>query len=163
MAIKERIAEFVKVKEISIYEFEKRCCLSKGFVRNIANTIGVDKLESILSAFPDLNANWLITGNGPMLINLDDVREFAREAEKFLNGHNNGFAQYFAPTFIDKHKEVFADNGAFAVSESPITIQENISQKEDGNTIEKLTKEVELLNRLLDEKERFIQHLTKGN
>lgn len=65
-AINERIKCFIKHKGITIQKFETLCGLSNGYVNSIKKTLGADKLESIIRAFPDLNRGWLLTGEGPM-------------------------------------------------------------------------------------------------
>lgn len=65
--IKQRIIRYVKSKKISQRHFEIASGLSNGFVNNIVKTIGADKLHKIALAFPDLNADWLLTGEGSML------------------------------------------------------------------------------------------------
>lgn len=65
--MKERIMEFVRYKGIPVSLFEQMCGLSNAYVKNISKGIGADKLEKILKAFPDLNREWLLTGEGEML------------------------------------------------------------------------------------------------
>lgn len=65
--MKERIMEFVRYKGIPVSFFEQMCGLSNAYVKNISKGIGADKLEKILKAFPDLNREWLLTGEGEML------------------------------------------------------------------------------------------------
>lgn len=67
MGIKERIILFIKSQKISTSEFERRSCLSNGYVNNIRDGMGADKLECVLRAFPMLNRVWLLTGEGEML------------------------------------------------------------------------------------------------
>lgn len=66
-SIKDRIATYVKTKGISIRQFEASSGLSNGFVKNIVSGVGADKMRSIHRAFPDLNTDWLLTGEGEML------------------------------------------------------------------------------------------------
>ena len=65
--IKERITEFVKTKQITVREFERRSGLSNGYVNAMRKGLGTEKLENVLFAFPDLNRDWLLYGEGPML------------------------------------------------------------------------------------------------
>jgi len=65
--VKERINEFIKFKKISSRAFESRCGLSNGYLRQLRNSPTVDKLEIILSAFPEINRDWLMSGEGDML------------------------------------------------------------------------------------------------
>ena len=66
MELRERLLEFTVKKGISVAEFERACGLSNGYVGKIRNALGRRKLEDILSAFPDLNKVWLLTGEGKM-------------------------------------------------------------------------------------------------
>lgn len=65
-----RIKYYLDYKEIKVSTFEKEVGMSNGsFASQLKNnkTIGVDKLENILKRFPDLNPDWILTGNGDML------------------------------------------------------------------------------------------------
>ena len=65
--VKERICEMARHYGLKINEFEKMCGMSNGYVNNIRKGIGIEKLESILSAFPCINRDWLLYGEGEML------------------------------------------------------------------------------------------------
>ena len=65
--IKQRITRFIKTKRISQRRFEADAGLSNGFVNNIVKTIGADKMHKISIAYPELNTEWLLTGEGEML------------------------------------------------------------------------------------------------
>ena len=52
---------------MSVLQFEKRCGLSNGYIKNFKGNFGSDKLENLLNAFPNLNREWLLTGEGEML------------------------------------------------------------------------------------------------
>uniref|UniRef100_UPI003FEE557B S24 family peptidase n=1 Tax=Alloprevotella sp. TaxID=1872471 RepID=UPI003FEE557B len=74
--ILERIKQYIDYKSISVAAFEKSIgmsnasfgkCLKKG------GAIGTDKLENILSVYPDISPNWLLTGNGDMLRNTTEL------------------------------------------------------------------------------------------
>lgn len=66
--VKERLIRFIKSKGLSQKKFEQVVGLSNGYVNNISRSIGADKMQSILCAFPELNQTWLLTGEGEMLI-----------------------------------------------------------------------------------------------
>lgn len=66
-----RIKAYLDHKSIKINAFEKSVGLSNGsfggqLKRN--RSMGIDKLENILKMYPDLNANWVMTGKGDMLL-----------------------------------------------------------------------------------------------
>lgn len=65
--IKERTIEFIKYKGISVKEFEIRCGLSNGYVANMRKGYSAEKLKDVLSAYPELNRDWLLYNEGEML------------------------------------------------------------------------------------------------
>ena len=67
MEIKDRISEFIQYKNITIAEFERNVSLANGYIKKFKGSIGSDKLSNIISYYPDININWLITGEGSML------------------------------------------------------------------------------------------------
>lgn len=73
MGLKERILLFISHVGVSKSTFERACGLSNGYVNNLKGSIGANKLEGILSAFPQLNRNWLLTGEGQMLLQSDGI------------------------------------------------------------------------------------------
>ena len=72
--IKERTLEFIKHKNISVKEFETRCGLSNGYVTAMRKGYGADKLNNVLTEFPELNRDWLLYNEGEML-NVTEVVE----------------------------------------------------------------------------------------
>lgn len=154
MTIKERITAFIKIKGISAQSFEKQSGLSVGFVRKIVNTITVDKMMNILSAFPDLNANWLLTGRGNPILLTDDVRTIADEAGKFLRGEENSLSTYFVPTIYDSHREQVASGHGTNIGD--VTIENGTTTKELSQDITLLRKEVEKLNSRIKDLENII-------
>jgi len=100
-----RIKAYIDFKGIKISVFEKSVGLSNGsFGGQLKKnkTIGVDKLENILKKYPDLNANWVLTGKGNMLqedelANLQDHPNMAvaileRNYERTIESLNNVIA-----------------------------------------------------------------------
>lgn len=65
--IKDRLLKFISNAGITVSEFEKRASLSNGAVSKTNNNIRKSTLNSISLAFPNLNMDWLINGNGEML------------------------------------------------------------------------------------------------
>ena len=66
-SVKERTIEFIKSQKITMKEFETRCGLSTGYVTSMRKGYGADKLNNVLKAFPQLNRDWLLYGEGSML------------------------------------------------------------------------------------------------
>lgn len=65
--VKERLTCFIKEKGLSIREFERLASLSNGYIKSLRKSPTVDKMKSIVRAFPELNEAWLLTGEGSML------------------------------------------------------------------------------------------------
>lgn len=66
--IKERTLEFIKHKGITMKAFEQKCDLSTGYVTSMRKGFGTQKLNNVLSAFPELSRDWLLYGEGDMLL-----------------------------------------------------------------------------------------------
>lgn len=66
-SIKKRLQNFISHKGLSDRKFGILCGLSGGFVSSIKQQIRPDSLKAICLHFPDLNKNWLLTGEGMML------------------------------------------------------------------------------------------------
>lgn len=65
-----RIKQFIDYKGIAISAFEKSIGMSNaslGKSLKTGGTIGADKLGNILTAYPEINLYWLVTGKGEML------------------------------------------------------------------------------------------------
>ena len=67
-SIKDRIKEFVKRKYISVRDFQKIIGVSNAYVATIEKSISPKTQEKIAKAFPELNMEWLMTGNGEMFL-----------------------------------------------------------------------------------------------
>ncbi|MGN6477262.1 MAG: hypothetical protein ACTHKV_08550 [Flavipsychrobacter sp.] len=68
MTLRERLIQFLSSKNLSQAKFEKQVGLSNGFVNNIGEGISTQSLIKILQAYPDLNATWLLTQSGEMVL-----------------------------------------------------------------------------------------------
>lgn len=80
--VKERLIEFIKYKGLSLSKFEKYVGLSNGYVYNISKGIGSDKLQRILAKFPELNQDWIISGEGEMLKRIPEKASEQSESMK---------------------------------------------------------------------------------
>lgn len=69
MSVKKRLKEFIRSQGFTISSFEKDINVSNGYVNSISKGIGGEILLSILEKSPNLNINWLLTGEGEMLKN----------------------------------------------------------------------------------------------
>lgn len=67
MNLKDRILKFISVKGITVQVFEKESGLSNGAVSKMGDNTRRSTIDKISNAFPDINRDWLLTGNGEML------------------------------------------------------------------------------------------------
>lgn len=67
MNVKSRLLEFVAYTQMSKRKFQEKIGVSNSYIQNISESIGADVMNRISIQFPELNINWLLTGNGEML------------------------------------------------------------------------------------------------
>ncbi|MDR1938746.1 MAG: hypothetical protein LBQ73_09675 [Tannerellaceae bacterium] len=65
--MKERLIEFLAYLDMGQTKFEEKVGLSRGFVNKIGESIKLKTIKKITDVYPELNANWLKTGEGEML------------------------------------------------------------------------------------------------
>lgn len=68
MDLKTRLYAFLDAKNITAFAFEKACGLSNGFCSKVNGFITNRVSDAIHKTFPDLNMQWLKTGEGEMFI-----------------------------------------------------------------------------------------------
>jgi phage repressor protein C with HTH and peptisase S24 domain len=82
--MKERLIEFLTYLGIGQSQFEKKCGLSNGFVDKVGDSIRTNNLNKISAIYPELNINWLKTGEGSMLkSSLKSQQYFGEEQSKY--------------------------------------------------------------------------------
>lgn len=64
--MRERLRAYIREKGITEYRFLKEAKLSLAFFTSNADGISTRSLVKIGEAFPDLNLDWVATGNGSM-------------------------------------------------------------------------------------------------
>lgn len=65
--VKNRIYSYIKKKGMTVRDFERGATLSNGYVSSIRKGIGTESLKKILEHHTDINRDWLLYGEGPML------------------------------------------------------------------------------------------------
>lgn len=81
--VKQRLIAFIQFLGMSKNAFENACGLSTRYVSNISSSISPEKLKMITLKFPELNAGWLLTGEGEMLKSEPGVQQ------NNIHGDNN--------------------------------------------------------------------------
>lgn len=104
MEIKDRLIQFIGYLGIPTRHFELRIGAANGYVNSIRKGISLDKLERILSEFPELSREWLLTGEGEMLTGRGAVEPIApsgtRSAEPDADGETRPVIPYNAAAGI---------------------------------------------------------------
>ncbi|SFC08991.1 hypothetical protein SAMN05421747_10491 [Parapedobacter composti] len=114
-----RIKHFIDLKGITVSAFEKSVGFSNGsfsgqLKRN--RTIGVDKLEHILKTYPDLNAEWVLTGRGHML----------RDAEKESDTPPPAFQEAITVMERNYERTIESLNQVIAAQQKTIAVLEQL-------------------------------------
>lgn len=146
MSVKKRLKEFIRSQGFTISGFEKDINVSNGYVNSISKGIGGEILLSILEKSPNLNINWLLTGQGEMLKNAPAPEPAPQES-------HSGADRYTAS--LEKQIALLEKNNASL--EYTISIQEKITtsqEREIQRQQEKITSKDQEIQRL---KEKITQ------
>lgn len=106
MAVKERLIEFIKSKKMSVRQFCKTIGVSETYVNSMRSSIRPDKLIRITHAFPDINTEWLLTGEGDML----------KKISSFTMSERETVVNTASEIFKDKLIEMFTKGEIFSAS-----------------------------------------------
>jgi len=147
----ERIFYFAELKGISIHKFSMQIGVSNSYfnkMRKNKASVGSDIVEKILRTYPELNAEWLLTGTGDILKINKEMR-----CEEDIN--------------ITKERRL-QSGGSDASQEEPAELC--LCCKERERTIDALKAaldakqgEIDAMHQSLEDKERLIQFLTKSD
>lgn len=79
-SVKERLKLFLREYNISGVDFCESIGVSSGFISGMRKSIQPDKLINIMKSYPELNIEWLLTGEGEM-----DNISIPEYASKYFN------------------------------------------------------------------------------
>ena len=102
-SIKDRLKIYIKYLGIGQSKFEKQCNLSNGYINNSKGNFGASKLEYILKLHPELNREWLLTGEGEMLKSGVSIENGDGSTQVIGDGNNVN-----TPSALDKALEALA-------------------------------------------------------
>lgn len=74
--VSERVGQYIAKKGLSYYAFENSIGASRGSISKAVKegkSIGSNAIETILSTYTDLNAVWLMTGNGEIFLDNPEI------------------------------------------------------------------------------------------
>lgn len=85
MGIKERLMQFVGYKNISVQAFESNVNLSNGAVSKMGEGTRRSTIDKISNVYPELNINWLLTGEGEMIKPIQSVGDISHSNVSGVN------------------------------------------------------------------------------
>ena len=84
-SVKERLIIFMKYKGLAQGRFEKDVGLANGYISKLRHSPTATKLQKIVSKYPELNPQWLMTGEGEMLNDDNNNIMYARTGVPYYN------------------------------------------------------------------------------
>lgn len=111
MGIKERLNLIIKHLGVSGRAFAKECGFSESYYATINEGIGADKLNKILSKYPEFSARWILTGEGEMLNNDSPAQEMNEDflEKKLIEFFQRRDEQY--QQILSQNSEIIRQNG----------------------------------------------------
>lgn len=91
MGLRERILQYISYEGITVQMFENKAMLSNGAVSKMGDNTRRSTLDKISNSFPNLNINWLITGEGKMC---NEVQERNVDSELPHINYSKGVPYY---------------------------------------------------------------------
>lgn len=171
MATKDRLKEFLSYKKIGRNKFETKLGIANGYMSSKGVTITSEVIEKASAEFPDLNLEWLITGNGNML-KQPLPASFSPDSGIGI-GHIGNYSSpiiqnkaHSQSSSDKKNDPVIFENKALRFEVEQLK-KDNSQLKEDMIFFKKQIEELkqqnqELQNKLLEEKDRFINYITQN-
>lgn len=95
-AVKNRLVEFLDYKGLDKSVFERMCGLANGFVDKTNSRMRRSSLNMISAQFPELNTDWLLSGEGDMIQETkraqdheeqNDIKALLQRIDKLLEVH----------------------------------------------------------------------------
>ncbi len=114
--VKDRLKAYIKSQGLKTRSFEISIGASNGYVNGLVNTIGPKYLNKILEIYPNLNREWLLFGEGNMLLSdVEKMRDL--EEETAVINFSDG-VPYYDEDFVLGFSEIgfpFAEKPSFLV------------------------------------------------
>lgn len=125
--LNERILTFISHLGVNVAEFERNCNLSNGSVSKMGDNTRRSTLERISKIYPSLNLNWLLTGEGSMILGEENATQqnkfgkfihvyIGRDAkdDKYVNGDHIVYIEKYSDhiriiTLKDSGFDVYKD------------------------------------------------------
>ena len=85
MGLQDRIREFIAYKSLTPKQFEQVSGLSNGAFAKLSDNTRQSTIDRISIAFPELNTNWLLTGEGEMTKPIQQVGDISNSNVSGVN------------------------------------------------------------------------------
>ena len=99
LIVKKNITKVIELKGISKYEFYKNTGITRGILDQ-DNGISEENITRFLAYFPDIDANWLITGEGEM------YRKNSEISNEKIDENTSRLIDILQDTLIEKDKQI---------------------------------------------------------
>lgn len=138
MTVKQRLMEFIRHLNISSREFCRNVGVSQTYVSSMRSSLQPDKLLRIIKKYPELNPDWLMTGNGEMI----------RKVPHTLMSDRERIVEIGADVFRDKLLQLFKSGEVVSAS---VVVEQQRVIFELQKRVEALVRENERLKMRLGE------------
>lgn len=107
--VKQRLMEFIGYKKIGQTKFEAEAGLSRGYLNKLRKEPSPSKIQNIISRYPELNREWLLNGEGEMLVTTETYNNEPKQELPLLpvdamagalTGDNQGFMEYECERYL---------------------------------------------------------------
>ncbi len=116
-SVKHRLISYLEHKGISKSEFGRTIGVSSAYITSMRKSIQPDKLKSISISYPDLNTNWLLTGEGEMINGTESNASLIGSAGRAIRENT------VAVTFFDISPSASFTELEYAISQSYDTLE----------------------------------------
>lgn len=90
MGIKDRLERYIAYKRLSKRRFQASIGVSSSYIQGMTQNMSADVLHKISTTYPDLNTDWLLTGEGDMLKPQQSVGDITNSTVSGVNVSGNG-------------------------------------------------------------------------
>lgn len=101
----DRLFMFLEHKKLSQNKFETECGLAHTNLREKKQGPTSEYLAKIITRYPELNLNWLISGRGPMILSEDTTRQ-ASAPRNDIHHNNNVNVEAMREEFVFLHEQI---------------------------------------------------------
>lgn len=165
MSVKERLKEYLKYKGVNASEFGRSIGVSSAYISSMVKSIQPDKLQRIALEYPDLNTEWLLTGEDPMLknnynANILDIADNSQGV--YANtGNIKGYVNNISVVLPEKgYVKIISPDGTIEIQHKSFIENAQHMIQEVKTENEDLRKQIHELNKtLLDTQKELITYL----